>query len=335
MRETDKIDFVVLWVDGNDPKWLEEFNRYAPKNKQISIDASAERYRDWGCLRYWFRGVEQFAPWVNKVHFVSCGQVPDWLNTDCEKLHIVSHRDFMPAEYLPTFSANPIEGNLHRIDGLAEHFVYFNDDFYLIAPVPQTRFFRGGLPTDMAVCNTLQSDGMMGHITLNDLDVINQHFNKRCVLRRLGQWFTPRYGTYVLRTMALLPWPRFSGFFDHHLPQGYRKRTLQEVWEAEPKLLHETSMHRFRHVEDVNQWLFRYWHLCKGEFAPMNVMRDSMVFHLNDNNFDEALHTLSAQKKNVVVLNDSALLSDFANKKKRLCDVFESILPTKSQFERQ
>ena len=71
MSECEKIDFVVLWVDGNDPTWQEQFNRYAPKDKQIAIDASAERYRDWDCLRYWFRGVEQFAPWVNKVHFVT------------------------------------------------------------------------------------------------------------------------------------------------------------------------------------------------------------------------------------------------------------------------
>lgn len=335
MNECEKIDFVILWVDGNDPAWQEQFNRYAPRDRQIAIDASAERYRDWDCLRYWFRGVEQFAPWVNKVHFVTCGQVPEWLNTDCEKLHIVSHADFMAKEYLPTFSANPIEDNLHRIEGLAEHFVYFNDDFYLTHAVSPARFFRHGLPTDMAVCNTIQSPALMGHITLNNLDIINRHFSKRRVLRRVGQWFRWSYGLqYMLRTVALLPWPRFSGFFDHHLPQGYRKQTLQEVWETEPHILHATSTHRFRHIEDVNQWLFRYWHLCKGEFAPLNVVRDSAFYKLTDENFAEAVEIVAKQKKNIIVLNDSESLSDFEGKKAKLKEAFETILPHKSMFEK-
>ena len=328
------IDIVVLWVDGNDPEWQKEFNRYAPENKRIDTDASATRYRDWGCLRYWFRGIERFAPWVRRVHIVTSGQCPEWLNTGCPRLHFVKHSDFIPAEYLPTFNCNPIEDNLHRIPGLAERFVYFNDDFYLIAPVPAARFFKGGLPTDMAVCNTLQSDGMMGHITLNDLDVINHRFCKRKVLRRVRQWFNIRYGAYMLRTVALLPWPRFSGFFDHHLPQGYRKQTLQEVWEAEPALLDATCRHRFRHTGDVNQWLFRYWHLAKGEFAPMNVMHDSAMYKLSDNNFGEALEIIRKQRKRIIVLNDSDELTDFAAKQKRLQEAFESILPDKSQFEK-
>lgn len=328
------IDIVVLWVDGNDPAWQREFNRYAPADKQIDTDASAARYRDWGCLRYWFRGIEQFAPWARRIHFVTSGQCPDWLNTDCPRLHFVRHSDFMPSDYLPTFSANPIEDNLHRIEGLAERFVYFNDDFFLLAPVPERRFFRGGLPTDMAVCNTIQSDGLMGHITLNNLDAINRHFRKRQVLRRVEQWFSPRYGVYRLRTLALQPWPRFTGFFDHHLPQGYCKHTLQEVWDAEPDLLDATSRHRFRHTGDVNQWLFRYWHLVKGEFSPLNVMRDSVMYKLTDANFDEATDTIRRQRKRIIVLNDSDSLTDLDAKRQRLQEAFESILPDKSQFEK-
>ncbi len=35
---------------------------------------------------------------------------------------------------------------MHRIPGLAEHFVYFNDDFFLIKHTKPTDFFRDGLP---------------------------------------------------------------------------------------------------------------------------------------------------------------------------------------------
>lgn len=327
------IDIVITWVDSNDPTWQHTYNQYAPADRQMDIDCSQERFRDWDSLRYWFRGIEQFAPWVRRIYLVTAGQTPEWLNTSHERLRLVNHTDFIPQQYLPTFSSHTIENNLHRIADLSEHFIYFNDDFYLTAPVSPERFFRHGLPTDMAVCNTIQSDGLLGHITLNNLDVINRHFRKHSVLRHLRHWFTPRYGAFLLRTIALLPWPRFSGFWEHHLPQPFRKTTLQEVWQAEPEQMHRTSLHRFRHGADVNQWLFRYWHLCKAEFAPMNVMRDSAVYLLNDQNFAEALATVRAGKKAIVVLNDGPV-TDFEQKKQQLQEAFEAVLPHKSQFEK-
>ena len=61
MAETVKpIDFVIIWVDGNDSEWKAEKDKYddAPKTH-----ANSEvRFRDWDNLRYWFRGVEKFAP---------------------------------------------------------------------------------------------------------------------------------------------------------------------------------------------------------------------------------------------------------------------------------
>lgn len=327
------IDIVLLWVDGNDAQWQSRFNAFAPKQKQIDIDTSAERYRDWDCLRYWFRGIERFAPWVRTVHLVTDNQVPGWINKDCPKLHLVNHEDFIEKEYLPTFNACAIETNIHRIDGLAEHFIFFNDDFFFTAPVSKERFFRHGLPTDMAVLNTLQSEGLMGHITLNDTDIINHHFSKRTVMKHVGQWFNLRYSTFLFRTLALLPWPRFSGFYDHHLPQPFCKHTLEEVWAAEKEVMQETSCHRFRHIEDCNQWLFRYWHLCTGEFTPMNVTRDSEVYYLQDANFDKAIEAIRCPKKRIIVLNDGPV-SDFEEKKKQMQAAFETLLPDKSIFEK-
>lgn len=331
MKE-NKIDFVIPWVDGNDEEWRSEYNQYA--NDLLGIDASMTRYRDWDCLRYWFRGVEKYANWVNRIHLVTNGQLPKWLNKENPRLNIVKHSDYINNKFLPVFSANPIEMNLHRIEALEEYFVYFNDDFFIINHVKPERFFRNGLPCDMAICNTIQSDKVMGHITLNDIDAINDNFNKRqCIRRNLSKWFSPSYGAYMLRTLALLPWPRFSGFVDQHLAQPFRKETFREIWKACPKLLEETTSHKFRNVLDVNMWFARYWALVKGEFAPINVYKDSVYFQLDDDNFDEATETVKKQKKSIVVLNDSDNISSFELKKARLVATFESILPDKCSFE--
>ena len=94
------IDFVLTWVDGSDPVWREEKRKY---QSDASCDDGEERYRDWDMLQFWFRGVETFAPWVRKVHLITYGHLPKWLDTNHPKLHIVRHEDFLPKELLPVF----------------------------------------------------------------------------------------------------------------------------------------------------------------------------------------------------------------------------------------
>ena len=126
----EKIDFIITWVDGNDDNWQKEKSKYNPNGGENC----KSRYRDWEQLKYWFRAVEKYAPWVNKIHFVTWGHLPEWLNTDHPKLNIVNHKDFIPEEYLPVFNSVAIEIHMHRIKGLSDKFVYFCDDFYLMQP---------------------------------------------------------------------------------------------------------------------------------------------------------------------------------------------------------
>lgn len=142
------IDFVITWVNGNDPEWRKEKSLYSGDaiSNSFELDIREERYRDWDNLQYWFRGVEKFAPWVRKIHFVTWGHLPKWLNLDNPKLHIVNHKDYIPKTFLPTFNSHTIEWNFHRISGLSEHFVYFNDDMFLLQKVEPGEFFKGGKP---------------------------------------------------------------------------------------------------------------------------------------------------------------------------------------------
>ena len=50
----DKIDVVIPWVDGNDPKWQQLKDEY---REVKSADKSDSRYRDWDNLQYLFRGI--------------------------------------------------------------------------------------------------------------------------------------------------------------------------------------------------------------------------------------------------------------------------------------
>jgi len=124
------IDFVVTWVDCNDAKWQEQYAKY--KGTKLKLDAEeGARYRENNMFKYWFRAVEKYAPWVRKIHLITADQKPAWLNINHDKLNLVSHKDYIPEQYLPTFNSNVIELNIHRINDLSENFVLFNDDIFL------------------------------------------------------------------------------------------------------------------------------------------------------------------------------------------------------------
>ena len=329
----DKIDFVIIWVDGNDPSWQDSYKKYRPK--QENEGAGVIRFRDWDNLKYWFRGVEKFAPWVNKIYFVTCGHYPEWLNKEAPKLCCIKHEDYMPTELLPTFSSHPIELNLHRIKGLSDRFVYFNDDTFITRPIAPERFFRDGLPCDMAICETFYPQkGMMPHILLNNIACINRHFKKKEVLKKnRKKWLTLAYGAKLVNTLRMLPHRQFSAFFDPHLPNSYLKQTFEEVWEVFDDELTSTSHTRFRSVNDVNQYLFRYWQLVSGNFSPMNTSKDAKFYEVAEDTIDDIENHIRQQDVEMLVLNDSAKIEHFDELKRRVCEAFEEILPQKSSFE--
>lgn len=326
------IDFVMIWVDGNDLEWQRSKSKYRGDEDKFNINNV--RYRDWDILHYWFRGVEKFAPWVRKVHFVTCGHVPEWLNLAHPKLNFVKHEDYIDAKYLPTFSANPIELNLHRIEGLAEHFVFFNDDMFLTAPVTPEDFFVDGLPRGYGVLNPPTADRHgIASIILNDLGVIVDHFDFKQQFRsHIRKWLNPIYGTYNIRTLLLLPWQRYLGFLDLHLPSPFLKETFREVWEKEASLLDEVSTHRFRSNDDVNQWLMSYWQIASGRFHPGNP-KVGKVYYITDD-VSHVAEAIREQKWKMVCVNDSEKVKDINILRTQIAEAFNAIVGDKCAFEK-
>ena len=330
------IDIVILWVDGSDPAWLEEKSKYAPPTAKDSN--SVNRYRDWGLLPYWFRAIEKHAPWVRKVHLVTWGHVPAFLNLNAPKLNVVKHTDFIPEEYLPTFSSHTIEMNIHRIPDLAEHFIYFNDDMFLLRPMEETEFFRNGLPCTYGreVPWAFNGDvGIWEHAVANNLGVINAHFPKKAAIaHHKDKFYSKCYGwknnlrTFMLNT--LFP-DHFTGFRNLHAPAAYRKQTFEAVWAAEPALLSSTCRDKFRQAANVNQWVCLWWQVASGNFEPGIV--DNVVASVTAENLEEMCRIVEGQTHDFVCINDPDGDVDVDALSARLKQAFEAILPVKSSFE--
>ncbi len=326
------IDFVIPWVDGSDPAWQKEKQLYS-SSIQKEEDNRDIRFRDWETLKYWFRGVEKNAPWVRKIHFITWGHLPNWLNVDNPKLHIVNHRDYIPEGYLPTFSSHVIELNMHRIPDLSERFVYFNDDIFILRGLKEEDFFIGNLPCDICVANAITPRlGEFSPILLQTTSYINKNFDKRKdISKNIFKWFSPKYGSLLIRTICLMPWTFYTGFYNHHLAVAYNKSTLEEVWGKEPEILKQTCSHRFRNDMDVNQYIFRYWRLAKGEFVPHGIL--GKYKNLSGNN-DYIYNAIRTRRFKLFCINDREDNYDFETEKSKMVDAFESIFPEKSEFER-
>ena len=338
MEVDEKIDFVIMWVDGNDPEWQKEKAKYDVKT---NADGTIYRYRDWNLLQYWFRGVEKFAPWVNNIYFITWGHLPEWLNTENPKLKIINHKDYIPEKYLPTFSANTIENNIYRIKDLSENFVLFNDDVYLINKTKIEDFFEKGVPKDTVALNVHcpKKSLISQYFCINDTGIINEHFDfKKSFNENKKKWFSLKNGVAMLRTLALMKCPRFPGFWQHHLSSSLSKSTFEEVWNKEFEILDNTCKHKFRETTDVNQWVFKEWQIAAGNFEIRNSKFGKSFFIDRDGIEDvkpKALRYIRNQKGKIITINDGEMSEEeFENTLKQLSDAFESILPEKSSFEK-
>lgn len=328
-----EIDFVITWVDMDDPKWKEDFAKYSDKIDNSKNEISEARFRDYGFLKYWFRGVEKFAPWVRKIHFVTCGQKPEWLDVTNPKLCMVNHEDYIPREFLSCFNSNVLEFYMHKIPGLSENFVYFNDDFFIINKVDQNRFFRNGLPCDIAAFRTNWGESQWNKMLMNNIKLINRHFDKKEVMKRFhDKWFDSSYGKKARLNYLTKPFNRFFTLKTHHNAQPFLKSTFEEVWAACGDELTKASAHRFRTSDDLTPELFRTWQVCRGEFEPYNTYKDTKMFPLILKS-KKAIEAIREQSYSLVCLNDNIHIRNYAQTMRDIEKAFESILPEKSSFE--
>lgn len=136
------VDAVVTWVRIDDE--LRESMR-----KQLGKEDSRAQARQFSdeldAAAYVVRSIRRFAPWVRKIFAVTNGQVPRFMEGGGPAgVEIVTHEQIFPRPlevYLPTFNSCAIEMNLHRVPGMVERFLYFNDDTFLCRPTTVSDFY--------------------------------------------------------------------------------------------------------------------------------------------------------------------------------------------------
>lgn len=332
-NKNNMIDIVIPWVNPNDSEWQAEKKKYMCFTNEDE-DSREIRYRDWDNLKYVFRSIEKCTPWVRKVHFVTCGQVPSWMNVNNPKLNLVNHTDYIPREFLPTFSSHVIELHMHKIPDLSEQFIYINDDIFFLKRLKPEDFFKNGLPCDVNISNLIVPYRIkFTPIVFKTVAYINKHFSKRDNIRkRPFQFINYKYGfAGLISFLMFIKWEDYTGFYNHHLAHSYLKSTFETVWKEEPEILLETSSHRFRDNNDVNQYIFRFWQLASGKFCPCTLHGKN--FKANNGSNKKIINYIRHQKGRMICINDDEAIKDFERVKRDINRELNRLYPHKSRFE--
>ena len=228
---TFPVDVVLTWVDGEDPEWnaAREARLAELTGTATTRESSGQaRFVSRDELRYAMRSVHLFAPWVRRIHLVTAGQVPDWLDTAHPQVQVVDHSVVLPPEALPTFNSHAIESGLHRVPDLSEHFVYLNDDFLLARPLGPERFFSAA-----GLAEVWFAPGTVG---LDDDPAAPPYRKAARNNRRLLQ---EAFGVVLTHDLA-------------HAPYAHRRSVLEEVAERFAGEVGATAHAPFRSDTDLS-----------------------------------------------------------------------------------
>ena len=295
------IDLIIPYVNGSDKLWVQSYMKATNTHS-----LSAVRFRPWGTLKYLLRGVERYMPFIRNVILIVAmpSQVPVWLDTT--NVRVVYHEDFIPKKFLPTFNSCTIESFLWNIPELSDRIIYFNDDMFPIGNMTEDDFFTGDIP----------------HIKFTKPDIYSQKaiYQSQC-----------RSGIDMITKALTLPtFERGKVFRPYHISTAITKDTFCKVAELCKDLLPATvSMTRL--TKNVNQYIYAYYNYFTNNYIDKTV--HYKYIELLESNLPEILTTILYEDQQLVCLNDSDKIKDYAKLRERLLTDFDCKFPDKSRYE--
>ncbi len=309
----EPIDIVYTYVDGNDPDFINtrkyiSKKYYNPNNNTYDSNIIG-RFNDRDELKYSLRSVDYYLNFYRNIYIVTNGKLPKWLNINHPRIKTIKHSDIpVLKDYLPTYNSHSIEANLHRIPGLSEKFLYFNDDVLITKKIDISDFIKDGkiiIHSD----NTLSYNGK-NNTKKKGFDNAWSNSNKY-----LDYKYKPEK-RYVYQ----------------HIPFLIDKNIINNLWNELPNELLQTTKNKFRSIHDYN--IFQGLHtftLYYNNFFSYPEYKIS--YYLSSNNIHRfILQNFTKSKYKFICINDEGdednLKTDLEYK-----NLLEEMYPIKSQFE--
>lgn len=314
-----KIDMVYTWVDNKDPKWLEKKLAYSSECKDNDANNNC-RYINNDELKYSLRSLEKYANWINKIYIVTDNQVPEWLNTENERIKIIDHTDIIPKNCLPVFNSNAIEHCISNIPELSEYYLYGNDDMFFANNVsPRFFYHKDGYPYCRFSYKFDKDFDFYNRMCANTDDLIEKKFGKSLKM------------------------------FFHHNINAFRKSDVKNCIEMFKKEINETIKSRFRRIDNVEQTIYLSYALAvkhghyKGIFRlPIYTNKTYNFFaklykpdslYINADDISQLTCSSNINKKiGLFCINDTECVSE--ESRLHIREMLNKAFPQKSTFEK-
>lgn len=280
-----EIDMVFSWVDGSSA----EFQRARAKRMQSYVvgdgDDSDARFRQINELKYALRSVYMFAPWVRRIFIVTDSPRPEWLAEHPSVTLVRSEDHFADLSVLPTHNSHAVEAQLHHIDGLAEHFLYSNDDMFIGRPIKPEVFFSPGGITKFVEAST--------RIGLGESDPTRSGFENAARVNR--GLLRERFGKVTTRHLE-------------HSAAPLRKSVLQELENEFPEEFRRTAASRFRSATDISvtNSLYHYYALMTGRAVVQTNARVKYIETTLKSAIPSMERLLKRRDQDMFCLNDGS-----------------------------
>jgi hypothetical protein len=308
------IDVVYTWVDGEDPRWQAKRDRYRPQGGNGNA-AKASRFVSHDELKYSLRSLQMYGDFVRHIYLVTDDQVPDWLDTSAPGLTVVDHREiFSDPAALPVFNSHALSTQLHHIEGLSEHYLYFNDDILLGRPVGPEQFFHAN-----GIAQIPFSSAQFGLGEPHPLEAAPSSAGKN--VRRLI-WQTHKRNI----TQKFM-----------HVPHPQLKAVMRELEELFPEELDRTGRSRFRAVTDISTGASLHHHqaLLTGRAVPGRYRLCYVDISRPEEAEQRLARLLVDRGHDFICLNDVATADEDRERVGRLLNAFlDEYFPFPSVFEK-
>jgi hypothetical protein len=261
------IDAVITWVDGNDPKHREKMSKYLEDKNSLNSRTVRMRYDQVDEIEFSVKSILKYAKFVRNIFIVTDNQTPRFLK-DIEtakqkypNVFIIDHsiifREYK--HYLPTFNCLPIESLLYKIPNLAEHFLYLNDDFFLLRETKVSDFFINNKPIIRGFWTNFYEDIWYKKVQ----KVVFKFFNKESKENIYG---FKKGQQNIAKILGFDKYIRLD-----HTIAPLRKSTYDNYYIKNPEILDLNIKHRFRHPEQyTNQSLANHLEIKKDNFVLKN-----------------------------------------------------------------
>ena len=282
------MDVVITYVNITD-RFKEQYSKYVKK------ELEENRFRSYDTLELQVKGIRKYLPYIENI-FIVVSELEQVQGLDLSDCKIITHDQIIPQKYLPCFNSCTIEMFLHKIPGLNEQFLYFNDDIFVIDNIPSNYWFKNNKPCLCPqVCDFNSEDTNIYHKNLynstqliaKDLKFINKYNHK-----------------YIKQSHSIRPFLKSTctKIFNKHIFEIFNTVT------------------RTRHSKNFNMSLFNDYDYLSLNYSPC----ERNYSYFENNNIDNIINCINKKENPIICINDNDIYMDFNEFKIELHKVLEA-----------